>query len=144
MPHHSIASWSSLLTREKETYEEVRAEALRSTPSSSAHPSNIWPHQDAHHSRDGTSDAEMDEAYREAELLEELQVGASLVPAEGESMYDDEHQQSSPEDANKGGNEPDAYTQDFEALVEFLASADADAGDEAEIYERLATKVLLI
>jgi len=67
-------------------------------------------------------------------------VGASLVPAEGESMYDDEHQQSWPEDANKDGNEPDAYTQDFEALVEFLASADADGGDEAEIFERLAAK----
>jgi hypothetical protein len=119
-------------------------EALRSTPSSGAHPSTVRPHQGAHHSRDDTSDAKMDEAYREAELLEELQVGASLVPAEGESMYDDEHQQSWPEDANKDGNEPDAYTQDFEALVEFLASADADGGDEDEIFERLAAKVLLI
>jgi hypothetical protein len=140
MPHHSVASWSSLLTRQKDMYAAVRMEALHSTPMSSAHSPNAQPRQDAHHPRDESSDVEMNET----ELLEELQVGVSLIPADEESMHDDEHQRSSPEDANKNENKPDAFAQDFEALVKFLASADADGGDEDEIFERLAAKVIRI
>jgi hypothetical protein len=144
MPHHSLSSWSSMLNRQREMYEAVRAEALLSTPTSGAPPPNVQTHQGAHHARNDSSDAEMNETRREAELLEELQVGASLIPAEGESMQDDEHEQFSPAGANEDGIELDAYTQDFEALVGFLVSADADAADEYEIFERLAAKVVLI
>lgn len=124
-------------------YEAVREEALHSTSTSEAHSPNAQQLQDAH-PLDEPSDVDMNEAYQEAEVLEELQVGASLIPAEEESMYDDEHQQSSLEDADKDGNKSDAYARDFEALVEFLSSADADGGGEDEIFERLAAKVVLI
>jgi hypothetical protein len=142
MPHHSLASWSSMLNRQKEMYETVRAEALLSTPTSGA--LNVQPRQGAHHARNEFGDAEMNEARQEAELLEELQVGASLIPTEGESMQDYEYEQSSPEDANEDGIELDPYAQDFEALVRFLVSADADGADEDEIFDRLAAKVVLI
>ncbi|KAI0257376.1 hypothetical protein BJV78DRAFT_1277914 [Lactifluus subvellereus] len=141
MPHHSPASWSSMLTRQKEMYEAIREEALRSTPTSEAHSPNAQQLQDVHLSLGEPSDAEMDEAYQEAEVLEVLQVRASLIPAEEEPMHDDEHQQSSLEDVDKDENKLDAYARDFEALVEFLASADADGGGEDEIFERLAAKV---
>jgi hypothetical protein len=133
-----------MLTRQKDMYEAVREEALHSTPTSEAHSPNAQQLQDSHPSLDEPSDVDTNEAYQEAEVLEELQVGASLIPAEEESMYDDEHQLSPLEDADKDGNKSDAYAQDFEALVEFLSSADADGGGEDEIFERLAAKVVFI
>jgi len=80
---------------------------------------------------------EMKEADRDTEELEELQVGASLILAEGDLMHDNEQQ---PPLARENRNERDAYARDFEALVEFLTSADSDGGQGDEIFERLAAK----
>jgi DNA-binding SARP family transcriptional activator len=76
----------------------------------------------------------MNEADRNTEELEELQVGASLILGGGDTVHDDEQRPSL-------GNERAAYTRDFEALVEFLTSADSDGGRDDEIFERLAAKV---
>lgn len=138
MPHHPVSSWMSTLTRQKEIYEAVRTEAFGFTAASGAYPHNSHPQDSTHHPRNETSDVEMNEAGRDTEELEELQVGASLILAEGDSMNDDEQRQSPP-----GGNysERDAYARDFEALVGFLTSEDSDTGQDDEIFERLAAKV---
>jgi hypothetical protein len=143
MPHHSVISWVNTMTRQKEMYDAVRTEALRLMPASRAHLPNSQQRQGTHHPQNETNGAEMNEADRYIEELEELQVGASLVPALGEPVRDDE-QQLTPEGRNEDKNESDAYARDFEALVAFLTSADADGGREDEIFERLTAKVILI
>jgi len=127
----------STLTRQKEIYEAVRTEAFGFTAASGAYPHNSHPQDSTHHPRNETSDVEMNEAGRDTEELEELQVGASLL-AKGESIHDDEQRQSLP---SENSSDHDAYVRDFEALVNFLTSADSDGGRDDEIFERLATKV---
>jgi len=138
MPHHSIASWTTMMTRHKDMYESVRAAALGLTTSGRNTP-NSQQVQGTYHSLDESSDVGMIEADRDAEELEELQVGASLAVAEDESMHDDELQPPL-ERGNEDENEHDAYAQDFDAIVEFLISPDADTGQEHEIFERLTAK----
>jgi len=115
-------------------YEAVRMEALHSVSASEAHLSYSQQHQDA-------SDAEMNEVDREVDELDELQVGASLIPAEAEPVHED-GRQSLVKEENKDESISDAFSRDFEALVEFLTSADADGGEEDEIFERLREKVV--
>jgi len=110
-------------------YEAIKTETLHSI---SAPEPNPQQHQDA-------SDAEMDEIDREADELDELQVGASLIPAEAEPIHEDE-QQSLVKEENKDETISDAYARDFEALVEFLTSADVERGEDDEIFERLREK----
>lgn len=131
------------MTRQKEMYDAVRTEALRLMPASRVSLPISQQSQGAHHPQNETNGAEMNEADRDIEELEELQVGASLVPALGEPVHDNE-QQLTPEGRNEDKNESDAYARDFEALVAFLTSADADGGREDEIFERLTAKVILI
>ena len=119
-------------------YEAVRTEALSFTTASGAYPPNSHLQDSIHRPRNEISDVEMNEASRDPEELEELQVGASLILAEDDSMHDDEQRQSLPEE---NGSECNAYARDFEALVGFLASADSDGGRDDEIFERLAAKV---
>jgi hypothetical protein len=138
MPHHSVASWTSTITRNRDIYEAVRTEALSSAAASRAHPTDSQPQDSTHHPRNETSDVEMKE--RDTEELEELQVGASLILADGDPMHDD---QQPPPLARENGNERDAYARDFEALVEFLTSPETDGGRDDEIFERLAAKVKL-
>jgi len=118
-------------------YEAVRTEALSFTTASGPHPHDAHLQGSTCHPRNETRDVEMNEAGRDTEELEELQVGASLL-AEGDSIHDDEHRQSLP---GENGSEHGAYVQDFEALVGFLASGDSDGGRDDEIFERLAAKV---
>ncbi|KAI9462383.1 hypothetical protein BJY52DRAFT_1354618 [Lactarius psammicola] len=132
MPHHSEASWMSTLSRHKEMYEAIRTETLHSVSAPEVHPPNTQRPQDA-------SDAEMNEVDREVDELDELQVGASLIPAEADAMHEDEPQALVKEE-NKDENLSDAYARDFEALVDFLTSADAEGGEEDEIFERLREK----
>jgi len=129
MPHHSEASWTNALARHKDMYEAIKTEALHSVTNPEAHPPQ---HQD-------TGDTEMNEVDRDVDELDELQVGASLIPAEAEPMHEDE-QQSIIKEENKEETISDAYARDFEALVEFLTSADAEGGGEDEIFERLRAK----
>jgi hypothetical protein len=137
MPHHPASSWASILTRQREMYEAVRTKALSFTAASGPHPPDSNPQDSTYHPQNETSDVEMNEAGRDTEELEELQVGASLL-AEGDSIHNDEQQQSLPGEIS---SERDAYGRDFEALVGFLTSADSDGGRDDEIFERLATKV---
>jgi hypothetical protein len=132
MPHHPVSSWLSTITRNKEMYEAVRDEALSFAATSGAHPPESRQQDSTHHPRNETGDVEMKEAVRNAEELEELQVGASLILAEGDPVHDDEQREN--------GDERDAYARDFEALVGFLTSTDTDGGRDDEIFERLATK----
>jgi hypothetical protein len=136
MPHHPVMSWMSAIGRNKEMYEAVRTEAL--TAASGVRPPDSHLQGSTHHPRNETSDAEMNEADRNTEELEELQVGASLILDGGDPVHDDEQR---PSLAGENGNERDAYAKDFEALVEFLTSADSDGGRDDEIFERLAAKV---
>jgi hypothetical protein len=137
MPHHPASSWMSTLTRQREMYEAVRTEALSFTAASGPQPPDSHLQDSTYHPRNETSDVEMNEAGRDTEELEELQVGASLLD-EGNSIHDDEQRQSLP---GENGSERDAYVRDFEALVGFLTSADSDGGRDDEIFERLAAKV---
>ena len=126
-------------------YEAVRTEALDLALVSGAHPPDPQQQRGSHHPQDEISGADTDEA-RNTEELEELQVGASLVLTEGEPVRDDE-QEPSFEGENEDTHErDDAYARDFEAIVEFLTSADADFGgqDEAEIFRRLTAKVIFL
>jgi hypothetical protein len=136
MPHHPASSWMSTLTRQREMYEAVRTEALSFTAASGPQPPDSHLQDSTYHPRTETSDVEMNEAGRDTEELEELQVGASLLD-EGNSIHDDEQRQSLP---GENGSERDAYVRDFEALVGFLTSADSDGGRDDEIFERLAAK----
>ncbi len=122
----------STLSRHKEMYEAIRTETLHSVSVPEVHPPNSQQPQDA-------GDAEMNEVDRVDEL-DELQVGASLIPAEAEPMHEDE-QRSFVKEENKDENLSDAFARDFEALVDFLTSADAEGGEEDEIFERLREKV---
>jgi len=140
MPHHTMSSWAATMTRHKDMYESVRAAALGLTTSGRNTPTSQQG-QGAYHSLNESSDVEMFEAGRDAEELEELQVGASLVVGEDESTHDDELQPSL-EGANEDESERDAYARDFEAIVEFFMSPDADTGQEHEIFERLTAKVI--
>lgn len=116
-------------------YEAVRAEALSFTAASGPHPPDSRPQGGStYQPRNETSDVEMNEAGRDTEELEELQVGASLL-AESDSIHDDGQRQSLP------GDNSEAYVRDFEALVGFLTSADSDGGRDDEIFERLEAKV---
>jgi hypothetical protein len=139
MPHHSVASWMSTITRNKEIYEAVRTEALSSAAASEPHPPDSNMQESAHHIKDETSDVEMKEAHRDTEELEELQVGASLILADGDTVHDNEQRLL----ARENVNEHDAYARDFEVLVEFLTSPETDGGRDDEIFERLAAKVEL-
>ena len=112
-------------------YEAIKTEVLHSVTNPEAHPPQ---HQDA-------SDTEMNEVDRAVDELDELQVGASLIPAEAEPMHEVEHRSVIKEE-HKEETISDAYARDFEALVEFLTSADAEGGGEDEIFERLRTKVV--
>jgi hypothetical protein len=118
-------------------YEAVRTEALSFTAASGPHPPGSHLQDSTYHLRNETSDVEMNEAGRDTEELEELQVGASLLD-EGDFIHDDEQRQSLP---GEDGSERDTYARDFEALVGFLTSADSDGGRDDEIFERLAAKV---
>jgi hypothetical protein len=120
------------LARHREMYEAIKTEVLHSVSA----PEVLQQHQDA-------SDAEMNEADRAVDELDELQVGASLIPAEAEPMLEDE-QQSLIKEENKEETISDVHARDFEALVEFLTSADAEGGEEDEIFERLRAKVVHI
>jgi hypothetical protein len=136
MPHHPVMSWMATIRRHAEMYEAVRTEAL--TAASGVHPPGSHLQGNTHHPRNEAGDAEMNEIDRNTEELEELQVGASLILDGGDPMHDDEEQTSL---TGGKGNERDAYARDFEALVEFLTSADSDGGRDDEIFERLAAKV---
>lgn len=118
-------------------YEAVRTEALSFTAASGTHPPDLHLQDNTYRPPNESSDVEMNETGRDTEELEELQVGASLL-AEGDSIHDDEQQQSLP---GENSSERDAYMRDFEALVGFLTSADSDGGRDDEIFERLAAKV---
>ncbi|KAH9065974.1 hypothetical protein EDB87DRAFT_1574377 [Lactarius vividus] len=131
MPHHSEGSWTNTLTRHKEMFEAIRAETLQSISAPGGHPPNPQQPQDA-------SNAEMNEVDRAVDELDELQVGASLIPAEAEPMQDE--QQPFVKEENKEESISDAHARDFEALVDFLTSADAEGGGEDEIFERLREK----
>lgn len=126
----------SALSRHKEMYDAIMTEALHSFSVSELHPPNLQQHQDAGYA--GTNEVD-----READELDELQVGASLILAEAEPMQEDE-QRSTVKEENKDETISDAYTRDFEALVEFLTSTDAEGGEEDEIFERLREKVVYI
>ena len=135
MPHHSEASWMNTLGRHKDMYEAIKTEVLDSVSGPEAHLPNPQQHQDA-------SAAEMNEVDRAVDELDELQVGASLIPAEAEPMHEDEQQSLIKKEENK--EEILSYARDFEALVEFLTSSDAEGGEEDEIFERLRAKVVHI
>jgi hypothetical protein len=143
MPHHSEASWASTMTRHKDMYEAVRTAALGIGPVAEAHPPDSQQQRGSHHTKGEINDAEMNEADRDTEELEELQVGASLIPNEGEPLRDDE-QEPSPVERNEDMDQHDAYARDFEALVGFLTSTEADCGEEDEIFDRLTAKVIHI
>ena len=143
MPHHSEASWARTISRQKDMYEAVRTEALGFVPVSEVHPPDSQHRRGAHHPQNETGDTETDEVDRDTEELEELQVGASLILTEGEPMHNDE-QGPSLGGGNEDTHEHDAYARDFEALVGFLTSEDADCGREDEIFDRLTAKVILI
>lgn len=142
MPHHPESSWASTISRQRDTYEAVRTEALDFGPVTGALPPDSQQQRSPRHTKHEIRDAEMNEADRDTEELEELQVGASLILAEGDHMRADE-QEPSLEGGNENSDERDAYARDFEALVGFLTSADADCGREDEIFDRLAAKVIL-
>jgi hypothetical protein len=124
----------STLSRHKDMYEAIRTEVSHLVSAPEVHPPN---------SQQDASDAEMNEVDREADELDELQVGASLIPAEAEPMHEDE-QQSLVKEENKDETISDAHARDFEALVEFLASTDAEGGEDDEIFQRLREKVVRI
>jgi hypothetical protein len=126
-------------------YEAVRTEALGLALGSGPHPPDTQQQRGNHHPQNEIGGVDMDEA-RDTEELEELQVGASLILTEGEPVRNDE-QEPSPQGGNEGTHEhDDAYARDFEAIVEFLTSADADfeGQDGAEIFRRLTTKVIFL
>jgi len=139
MPHHTEASWTSTISKQRDMYEAVRTEALGLGPAAEVHPPDLQQQRSPHHTQHEIRDAEMNEADRDTEELEELQVGASLILAEGDAVPNDE-QELSLEGGNKDPDERDAYARDFEALVGFLTSADADCGREDEIFDRLTAK----
>ena len=124
------------LSRHKEMYEAIRAEAFHFVSAPQVHPPNSQQHQDP-------GDAEMNEVDREVDELDELQVGESLIPAEAEPTHEDE-QHSLVKVENNDDTISDAYARDFEALVEFLTSSDAEGGEDDEIFERLREKVVHI
>ena len=124
------------IARHREMYEAIKTESLHSVSVPELHAPNLQQHQ-------GASDAEMNEADRAVDELDELQVGASLIPAEAEPMHEDE-QQSLIKEENKEETLSDVHARDFEALVEFLTSSDAEGGEEDEIFERLRAKVVHI
>jgi hypothetical protein len=128
MPHHTEASWASTISKHRDMYNAVRTEAL-----------GLGPAPESQHE---IRDAEMHEA-RDTEELEELQVGASLILTEGEPVHNDE-QEPSLEGGKEDTDGRDTYARDFEALVGFLTSADADCGEEDEIFDRLTAKVILL
>jgi hypothetical protein len=138
MPHHTEASWASTISKQKDMYEAVRTDALGLGPVA-----EVQQQRSPYHTQDDIRDAEMNETGRDTEELEELQVGASLILAEGDVVPNDE-QEPSLEGGNKDTDERDAYARDFEALVGFLTSADADCGREDEIFDRLAAKVIYL
>jgi hypothetical protein len=111
-------------------------ETLHSVSGHGVNPPNAQQHRDA-------SDAEMNEVDRAVDELDEQQVGASLIPTETEPMHEDV-QQSLIKEENKEETISDAYARDFEALVEFLTSADAEGGEEDEIFERLRERVCIL
>ena len=123
------------LARHKDMYEAIKTEMLHSVSGPEANLLN--PQQ-----RQGASDAEMNEVDRAVDELDELQVGASLIPAEAEPMHEDAQQSLIKKEENK--EEILSYARDFEALVEFLTSSDAEGGEEDEIFERLRAKVVHI
>ena len=123
------------LARHKDMYEAIKTEMLHSVSDPEANLPN--PQQ-----RQGASDAEMNEVDRAVDELDELQVGASLIPAEAEPMHEDAQQSLIKKEENK--EEILSYARDFEALVEFLTSSDAEGGEEDEIFERLRAKVVHI
>lgn len=133
MPHHTEASWASTISKHRDMYKAVSTEALGLGPVAGAHP------PDSQHE---IRDAEMNEADRDTEELEELQVGASLILTEGEPVHDGE-QEPSLEGGKEDTDGRNAYARDFEALVGFLTSADADCGEEDEIFDCLTAKVIL-
>lgn len=122
------------LARHREMYEAIKTESLDSVSAPEVHVPNPQQLQDA-------SDAEMNEVDRAVDELDELQVGASLIPAE--PMHEDE-QRSLIKEENKEETISDVHARDFEALVEFLTSSDAEGGEEDEIFERLRAKVVHI
>lgn len=124
------------IARHREMYEAIKTESLHSGSVPELHAPNLQQHQ-------GASDAGMNEADRAVDELDELQVGASLIPAEAEPMHEDE-QQSLIKEENKEETLSDVHARDFEALVEFLTSSDAEGGEEDEIFERLRAKVVHI
>jgi hypothetical protein len=142
MPHHTEASWASTISKQKDMYEAVRTDALGLGPVAEVHPPDLRQQRSPYHTQHDIRDAEMNETGRDTEELEELQVGASLILAEGDAMPNDE-QEPSLEGGNKDTDKRDAYARDFEALVGFLTSADADCGREDEIFDRLTAKVIL-
>ncbi|KAI0274825.1 hypothetical protein BC834DRAFT_16393 [Gloeopeniophorella convolvens] len=123
MPHRSETTWSAILSKHKEMLDAVKAES-----------------QLGRRSRRNFSDREMDDAGRGTEELEELQVGAALEPDEDELMQDDE-QHSPLAEVVKMEDDSAAYSQDFEALVQFLTSPASDiGGEEDELFSSLARK----
>lgn len=126
-------------------YEAVRTEALGLALNPGAHPPDLQHQRGSHHPQNEISDVDMD-VGRNTEELEELQVGASLILTEGEPVRDDGRQPSL-EGENEDTHEcDDEYARDFEAIVKFLTSADADFGgqDGAEIFRRLTAKVIFL
>lgn len=126
-------------------YEAVRTEALGLALGSGPHPPDPQQQRGNHHPQNEIGGADMDEA-RDTEELEELQVGASLILTEGEPVRDDEQEPSSEGENEDTHERGDAYARDFEAVVEFLTSPDADFGgqDGAEIFRHLAAKVIFL
>ncbi|KAI9512918.1 hypothetical protein F5148DRAFT_1279420 [Russula earlei] len=113
MPHHSVSSWMSTITRHSEMYEAVRTTALDFSPAPEEHPPTSQQLQGTNHVLNGTGHAEMNEGGRGTEKLEGVQVGASLIVAEAESKH---HEELQPPLEGDVQIEHDAYAQDFEAL----------------------------
>ena len=145
MPHHPESSWLSTISRQRDMYEAVRTEALGRALNPGAHPPDLQQQRGNHHPQNEISDVDMD-VGRNTEELEELQVGESLILTEGEPVRDDGRQPSLEGENEDTHESDDAYSRDFEAIVKFLTSADADFGgqDGAEIFRRLTAKVIFL
>ena len=124
-------------------YEAVRTKALSLALVYGAHPLDPQQQRGNHQPQNEIADVDMDGA-RNTEELDELQVGASLILTEGEPVCDDEQERSLEGENEDTHGRDDAYARDFDAIVEFLTSADADIGgqDGAEIFRRLTAKVI--
>jgi len=131
----------STMSRQKDMYEAVRSKALSLAQVYGARPLDLQQRRGNHQPQNEIDDVDMDEP-RNTEELEELQVGASLIPTEGEPVRDDEQKRSLEGENEDTHGRDDAYARDFDAIVEFLTSADADIGgqDGAEIFRRLTAK----